>query len=213
MVGLGEDLAIYMKGANQLLKENSLAEVRIGYGLSGSFCTFEKSFAAAERLRDMGAELLPIMSYNAANTDTRFGKAADHRKRLEKITGNPVIATIEDAEPIGPKKLCDVMVVAPCTANTAAKLALGITDTPLTMAVKSHLRGGRPVVIAISTNDALSGCAKNLGLLQNYRHYYFVPCAQDDCVNKPTSAVADFSRLEETIAAALSGIQVQPMIF
>ncbi|HCJ41865.1 dipicolinate synthase subunit B [uncultured Ruminococcus sp.] len=195
-----------------MLTKNTLAGVRIGYGLSGSFCTFEKSFAAAERLRDMGAELLPIMSFNAASIDTRFGKAADHIKRLEKITGRSVITTIEAAEPIGPKKLCDVMAVAPCTANTAAKLAMGITDTPLTMAVKSHLRCGRPVVIAISTNDALSACAKNLGLLQNCRNYYFVPYSQDDCINKPASAVADFSLIEQTIAAALDGLQLQPVL-
>ena len=195
-----------------MLTENRLAGVRIGYGLTGSFCTFEKSFAAAERLRDMGAELLPVMSFNAAAIDTRFGKAADHRKRLEKITGRKVIATIGDAEPIGPKKLCDVMVVAPCTANTAAKLALGITDTPLTMAVKSHLRSGRPVVIAISTNDALAGCAKNIGILQNYRHYYFVPYSQDDHITKPSSVVADFGLIPETIAAALDGVQIQPLI-
>lgn len=195
-----------------MVKDNRLEGARIGYGLSGSFCTFEKSFKAAEILRDMGAELLPVMSFNAAAIDTRFGRAEDHRKRLEKITGRAVIATIEDAEPIGPKKLCDIMVVAPCTANTIAKLALGITDTPLTMAVKSHLRGGRPVVIALSTNDALAGCAKNIGLLQNYRNYYFVPYAQDDHEKKPASIVADFTLLPDTIAAALEGRQLQPIL-
>ena len=205
--------SVYQTGGDDIVNNGyGLAGVRIGYALSGSFCTFEKSFSAAERLRGMGAELLPIMSFNAASTDTRFGKAEDNRKRLEAITGRPVIATIEAAEPIGPKKMCDIMVIAPCTANTAAKLAWGITDTPLTMAVKSHLRSGRPVVVALSTNDALAACAKNVGILQNYRHYYFVPYSQDDCVNKPNSIVADLSLLPETIAAALNGVQLQPVI-
>ena len=195
-----------------MLKDNSLQGVRIGYGMAGSFCTFEKSFMAAEQLRDMGAELLPIMSFNAALTDTRFGKGADHRKRLEKITGRSVIDTIEAAEPIGPKQLCDILVVAPCTANTAAKLALGITDTPLTMAVKSHLRGGQPVVIALATNDGLAGCAKNLGALENYRHYYFVPYRQDDHVNKPASLVADFGLIPQAITSALEGRQLQAVL-
>ena len=193
--------------------ENKLKGVRIGYALAGSFCTFEKSFKAAEKLRDMGAELLPIMSYNAAGVDTRFGKAEDNIGRFEEITGRKVIKTIEDAEPIGPKRMCDVMVVAPCTANSAAKLAVGITDTPLTMAVKSHLRSGLPVVVAISTNDALGACAKNIGILQNYRNYYFVPYAQDDIVQKPASMVADLSLLPETVEMALKGIQIQPVVF
>ena len=191
---------------------NRLKGLRIGFGLSGSFCTFEKSFASAERLRALGAELIPVMSFNAAALDTRFGKAADNVKRLSEIAGREVIKTIDAAEPIGPKKLCDVMVVAPCTANTAAKLALGITDTPLVMAVKSHLRCQRPVVIAISTNDALAGCAKNIGMLQNYRNYYFVPYSQDDHKSKPNSMIADLSLLPDTILAALDGIQYQPVI-
>lgn len=195
-----------------MTKEIRLDGVRIGYGITGSFCTFEKSFKAAQRLRDLGAELVPVMSFNAASIDTRFGKARDNISRIESIAGRKVIQSIEDAEPIGPKKLCDIMAVAPCTANTIAKLALGITDTPLTMAVKSHLRNGRAVVIAISTNDALAGCAKNIGMLQNMKNYYFVPYSQDDSFNKPNSAVADFSLLPETIAAALEGRQLQPML-
>ena len=181
--------------------------------MAGSFCTFEKGFKAAEKLRNMGAELLPIMSYNAAGVDTRFGKAEDNIRRFEEITGRKVIKTIEDAEPIGPKRMCDVMVVAPCTANSAAKLAVGITDTPLTMAVKSHLRSGLPVVVAISTNDALGACAKNIGILQNYRNYYFVPYAQDDIVQKPASMVADLSLLPDTVEMALKGVQIQPTVF
>ncbi|WP_294408798.1 dipicolinate synthase subunit B [uncultured Ruminococcus sp.] len=190
----------------------SLEGVRIGYAISGSFCTFEKSFAAAEELVKAGAELLPIMSFNAASISTRFGTAEENVRRFEDIAKRKVITAIEDAEPIGPKKMCDVMVVAPCTANSLAKLALGITDTGLTMAVKSHLRNAGPVVIAVSTNDALAACAKNIGILQNYRHYFFVPYAQDNFLKKPNSIVADFSLIPETVEMALKGIQIQPII-
>jgi len=190
----------------------SLEGIRIGYCLCGSFCTFEKSFKAAKTLADMGAMLIPVMSYNSAGLSTRFGTSEENISKLEAIAGRPVIKSIVDAEPIGPQKMCDVMVVAPCTANTLAKLALGITDTPVTMAVKSHLRNGLPVVVAISTNDALAGCAKNIGLLQNYRNYYFVPYKQDNYEKKPNSIVADFDMIPETVQAALIGKQIQPMI-
>ena len=190
----------------------SLQGIRIGYCLCGSFCTFEKSFKAAKTLADMGAMLIPVMSYNSAGLSTRFGTSEENISKLEAIAGRPVIKSIVDAEPIGPQKMCDVMVVAPCTANTLAKLALGITDTPVTMAVKSHLRNGLPVVVAISTNDALAGCAKNIGLLQNYRNYYFVPYKQDNYEKKPNSIVADFDMIPETVQAALIGKQIQPMI-
>lgn len=190
----------------------SLEGVKIGFGLSGSFCTFEKAFKAAQSLADEGAELIPVMSFNAASLSTRFGTAEENIQKFEDIAKRRVIKTIEEAEPIGPKKLCDIMVVAPCTANTLAKLALGITDSPLTMAVKSHLRNGRPVVIAISTNDALAGCAKNIGILQNYKHYYFVPYSQDNYEAKPNSIVADFTLIGETIESALEGKQIQPLI-
>lgn len=190
----------------------SLEGVKIGFGLTGSFCTFEKAFKAAQSLADNGAELIPVMSFNAASLSTRFGTAEENIQKLEDIAKRRVIKTIEEAEPIGPKKLCDIMVVAPCTANTLAKLALGITDSPLTMAVKSHLRNGRPVVIAVSTNDALAGCAKNIGILQNYRHYYFVPYAQDNYATKPNSIVADFTLIGETVENALQGKQIQPLI-
>ena len=152
------------------------------------------------------------MSFNAASISTRFGTAKENIERLENITGRKVICTIEEAEPIGPKKMCDVMVVAPCTSNTAAKLALGLTDTPATMAVKSHLRNARPVVIAISTNDALAGCAKNIGYLQNLRNYYFVPYAQDNYEKKPNSIVADLGLVSEAVQAALDGVQLQPVL-
>lgn len=190
----------------------SLDGIRIGFCMTGSFCTFEKAFAAAQRLVSEGAQLIPVMSFNAASLSTRFGTAKENIERLENITGRKVICTIEEAEPIGPKKMCDVMVVAPCTSNTAAKLALGLTDTPATMAVKSHLRNARPVVIAISTNDALAGCAKNIGYLQNLRNYYFVPYAQDNYEKKPNSIVADLGLVSETVQAALDGVQLQPVL-
>ena len=187
-------------------------KLKVGFALTGSFCTFDKAIKAVQALVDSGYEVIPIMSFNAAGMDTRFGKAADHIERLQAITGREVIKTIDAAEPIGPKRLLDVLVVAPCTANTAAKLALGITDTPVTMAVKSHLRGGLPVVIAISTNDALANAAKNIGLLQSMKHYYFVPYRQDNSTAKPNSIVADFEKIEQTVAAAAQGRQLQPML-
>ena len=187
-------------------------KVRAGFALTGSFCTFERAFTAIDKLISQGYDITPIMSKNASTIDTRFGKAADHIARLEAMCGRKVIRTIEEAEPLGPKKLLDILVVAPCTANTAAKLALGITDTPVTMAVKSHLRNARPVVIAISTNDALAGNAKNIGHLQNFKNYYFVPYKQDAPEKKPNSAVADFGRLSETIEQALAGRQIQPVL-
>lgn len=190
----------------------SLDGIRIGFCMTGSFCTFEKAFAAAQRLVSEGAQLIPVMSFNAASISTRFGTAKENIERLENIAGRKVICTIEEAEPIGPKKMCDVMVVAPCTSNTAAKLALGLTDTPATMAVKSHLRNARPVVIAISTNDALAGCAKNIGYLQNLRNYYFVPYAQDNYEKKPNSIVADLGLVSEAVQAALDGVQLQPIL-
>lgn len=190
----------------------SLEGKRIGFVMTGSFCTFEKAFRAARELAALGAELTPIMSFNAAGVSSRFGTAEENVRRIEEITGRKVIRTIEDAEPIGPKKLFDLLVIAPCTANTAAKLALGITDTPAAMAVKSHLRNGRGVVIAVSTNDALGAAAKNIGALQNMRHYYFVPYRQDNYEAKPLSMVAEFDRIAETAEKALKGEQIQPMI-
>lgn len=190
-----------------------LDKVRVGYALTGSFCTFKASFDAAERLVKRDYELTPIMSCNAYEIDTRFGRAEDNRRKLEDITGRGVIHTIDEAEPIGPKRMFDIIVVAPCTSNTLAKLALGVNDTPVTMAVKSHVRNQRPVVIAVSTNDALAAAAKNLGALQSQKNYYFVPYRQDDYLLKPFSMVADFLQLERTVELALSGVQVQPMVF
>lgn len=183
----------------------------LGFCVTGSFCTFEPVFQQMEALRDT-YEILPIFSFNAAALDTRFGKAADHLKRVEEICGRKVLCTLADVEPIGPKKMTDILVVAPCTGNTLAKLANSITDTPVTLAVKSHLRGKKPVVIAVSTNDALSGSAKNIGHLQNFKHFYFVPYRQDQPDAKPTSLVADFTLLRETLHFAARGEQLQPMV-
>ncbi|MBQ2824580.1 MAG: dipicolinate synthase subunit B [Oscillospiraceae bacterium] len=189
-----------------------LEGIKIGYALCGSFCTFSKSIEQLQRIISLGADVTPVMSFNAASMDTRFGKAEYFRNTLEDITGRRLICTIEDAEPVGPKKMFDVFVICPCTGNTLAKLAWGIIDTPVTMAAKSHIRNDRPVVIAPSTNDGLAGCAKNIGMLLNYKSYYFVPFGQDDSVKKPRSLVADFNELPETVLAALDGKQYQPII-
>lgn len=190
----------------------SLKGIKLGFAMTGSFCTFEKAFKAAEELVDAGAEVYPIMSFNAAGISSRFGSASEHTDRIREITGHDVICTIEDAEPIGPKKMFDLIAVVPCTSNTIAKLVYGITDTPVTMAVKSHIRNARPVVIAISTNDALAASGKNIGQLLNYKNFYFVPYRQDNYAAKPNSAVADLSKLNETAEKALEGRQLQPLI-
>ena len=186
--------------------------LRIGFALTGSFCTFASVLPVVEMLATRGCEITPILSANAGTLDTKFGKATDWRSRLHEITGRNCIDSIPEAEPIGPQKMFDVLVVAPCTGNTLAKLAHGITDTTVTMAVKSHLRGEKPVVLAVSTNDALSGSAANLGALLNRKHYYFVPLRQDAPYAKPRSLVADMSLLPDTIGAALDDRQLQPLL-
>jgi len=188
-----------------------MEKLRIGLALTGSFCTFEKAIAAMEALAET-YEVTALMSETAACTDSRFGTAAEHLARLEAITGRPVIHTIPEAEPVGPNNYFDVLAVAPCTGNTLAKLAGGITDTAVTMAVKSHLRSGRPVVLAFGSNDGLSASAKNLGELLNRKHYYFVPLYQDDPQSKPRSLASDYSRLEAAILAAYEGRQLQPIL-
>lgn len=190
-----------------------LKGLRIGFAMTGSFCTFQQCFEQAEILIEYGAELLPIMSEHAASTSTRFGTSTENLEKLRRITEKDVISTVAAAEPIGPKELTDIMVVAPCTSNTAAKLAASITDTAVTMAVKSHLRRGKPVVLAIASNDSLMGSAKNLGELFNRKNYYFVPMVQDDWINKPASLVAEFSMLPQAIEAALNGVQLRPIIY
>lgn len=182
----------------------------IGYCFCGSFCTFDRSFRVLEEL--VGTyELLPIMSYNAMSTDTRFGLASDHIKRVTELCGRPPILTIADAEPLGPKIPLDAMVVAPCTGNTLAKLALGITDTPVTMAVKAHMRQSRPLLIALATNDAMSANLKNISALLEKKSVFFVPMRQDDTVKKPHSLVAEFEMIPDCLADAISGKQKRPL--
>lgn len=195
-----------------MMNERRLAGKRIGCVMTGSFCTFKKVFESWAELRQQGAELFPIMSFNACSLDTRFYAAREAVLIFEEITGKKVWHTIEAVEPIGPKKLLDAVVVAPCTGNTLAKIANGITDTPAAMAVKSHLRNGKPVVIAVSTNDGLSGSAINLGKLMGTKHIFFVPFRQDDYRNKPNSLVADFDLLAESTAEALENRQIQPVL-
>lgn len=184
---------------------------RLGLALCGSYCTYEKLFAAAEKLSDK-YELIPIMSETAAETDTRFGAASEHIKKLMLLSGKKVVTTIAEAEPLGPATPMDALLIAPCTGNTLAKLANGITDTSVTMAAKAHMRNGRPVIIALSTNDGLSGSAENIAKLLNRKGVYFVPFRQDDPAKKPRSLQADFSLLDETVQAALRGWQIQPIL-
>lgn len=188
-------------------------KLRFAYALTGSFCTFERSLRQIENLVNRGIEVLPIMSYNAYSTDTRFGKASYFIERIEEMTGNRIISTLVDAEPIGPKDLADLMIVLPCTGTTISKLKNGIYDTPVTLAVKSHLRNQKNVLIGVSTNDSLSNTAKNIGELMNYKHYYFIPMQQDNPEKKPFSIVCDFERLYEAAEEALKGRQLQPMVF
>ena len=189
-----------------------LEGARIGCVMTGSFCTFKKAFEAWRKLKEEGAELYPIMSFNACSLDTRFYRAQEAVLIFEEITGRKVWNSIAEVEPIGPKKLLDALVVAPCTGNTLAKIAAGITDTPASLAVKSHLRNGRPVIIAVSTNDGLAGSAINLGKLMGTKRIFFVPFGQDDWKEKPNSLVADFDFLAETTAEALENRQFQPVL-
>lgn len=185
---------------------------RVGFAMCGSFCTHEKALEALRELTEIYETVIPILSETAAETDSRFGDAEELLRALEEMTGRKPLRDIPSVEPIGPKALLDVLVVAPATGNTLAKLAAGITDTAVTMAVKAHLRNGRPVVIALASNDGLSAGAKNIGELLVRRNYYFVPFGQDDAVNKPTSLIADFTRLAETVDGALRGEQIQPVL-
>ncbi|HEY5584908.1 MAG TPA: dipicolinate synthase subunit B [Ruminiclostridium sp.] len=189
-----------------------LKGVRIGFAMTGSFCIFAKTIPQIEILVNEGAEVFPIISEAVNEFDTRFGKAEDLKNTLLQITGNKPINTIVGAEPIGPKALLDILVVAPCTGNTIAKIANAVTDGPVTMACKAHLRNIRPVVIAVSTNDGLSANAKNIGALLNMKNIYFVPFGQDDPMKKCTSLVADFDQILPTVLAALQNNQVQPML-
>lgn len=185
--------------------------MNIGFALCGSFCTYTEVFPILEIIASIHT-VTPIFSNAAYTTDSRFGTAKEHIERAEDICGKKVLCSIRDVEPIGPKQLLDALVIAPCTGNTIAKLARSIADGPVTMAAKSHLRNGRPVLIAISTNDALAGAAENIGKLLNRKNYYFVPFGQDDPIKKPTSMVADFEKLPLALEFALEGKQIQPVI-
>ena len=188
-----------------------MTKATIGFAMCGSFCTFSKALLQMQRLVDIGYKVLPVMSQNAYSTDTRFGKATEMVKKAEEITGEKVLHTTVETEPIGPKKMCDLLLVAPCTGNTLAKLNLGITDTSVTMAVKSHLRILRPVLLCVATNDALGASAQNIGRLLNTKNIFFVPMVQDDCIKKPNSLVADFEKIPKCVELALKGEQLRPI--
>ena len=187
-------------------------QVRVGFAFCGSFCTFSPALKALERVHARYGDVIPIVSESSASTDTRFGAARSFMTEMERICGKPVIDSIAKVEPIGPKGLLDVLVICPCTGNTLAKLANGVTDTTVTMAAKSHLRNGRPLVLCPATNDGLSGSARNIGALLDKKNVYFVPFRQDDPAGKPTSLVADFSLVPDAVQAALEGRQLQPVL-
>ena len=184
----------------------------IGYCFTGSFCTFKTSIGEMKKLVEEGANIFPIMSFNAYNLDSKFGKSESFIKEIEEITDHKIINSIVAAEPIGPKDMFDILIIAPCSGNTIAKLAHDIIDTPATMATKSHLRREKPVVLAISTNNGLSGAAENIGKLLNRKNYYFVPFRQDNPITKPRSIVADFSYIKKTLENALDKEQIQPIV-
>lgn len=185
--------------------------MNIGFAMCGSFCTFHTVFPVMEALAKEH-NMIPILSAVSCETDSRFGTADDHIQKITDICGKPPLCTIAQVEPIGPKKLLDALIIAPCTGNTLAKLSHSIADGPVTMAAKSHLRNGRPILIAISTNDALAGAAENIGRLLSRKNYYFVPFGQDDPAGKPTSIVADFSQIPQALEAAAAGRQLQPIL-
>lgn len=184
----------------------------VGFALTGSFCTFEKVMIEVEKLRDAGADIVPIMSAIAYETDTRFGEAKEFRKRIEDLCGKEIIHTIKAAEPIGPKKLLDALIIAPCTGNTIGKLACGITDSAPTMAAKAHLRNERPLIVAVSTNDGLGASGKNIMTLINSKNTYMVPFGQDDPLKKSKSLVAHMDMILPTLKAAFEGYQIQPVV-
>lgn len=189
-----------------------MAEIKAGFAICGSFCTFSKIMPQMKKLADNGIEVYPIMSEIAYSTDTRFGKSEDFRDEIENICNRKIISTIKEAEPIGPKKMLDILIIAPCTGNTLAKLANGIADTSVTLATKAHLRNSRPVLIGVSTNDALGAAARNIGVLLNSKNIYFVPMNQDDYKEKPNSIVADFTKIYDAMISAIQGRQLQPLL-
>ena len=185
---------------------------KIGFAICGSFCTFSKVMGEVERLTRMGYDVYPIMSEIASSTDTRFGKAEDFRKYLKEVTKKEIITTVKAAEPIGPKGFLDALIVAPCTGNTIAKIANGVTDSCVSMAAKANLRNEKPLIIGVSTNDGLGANAGNIGVLLARKNVYFVPFGQDDSIGKPTSLVADMTQIPDTLSMALEGKQKQPLL-
>ena len=185
---------------------------KVGFGLTGSFCTFDKVLVELKRLKSEGADIYPLFTERSSSTDTRFGKAKDFLKQVEEITGKKPGTTIVEAEKYGPSNILDVFVIAPCTGNSLAKLSLGVTDSSVLMAAKGHLRNKKPVVIAVSTNDALGANMKNIGSLMNSKHIYFVPFGQDNYKNKPNSMVAQFDMIIPTVKKALEEKQLEPVI-
>ncbi len=190
-----------------------MPQYTLGLAMCGSFCTFSRVLRAFAALDQAQYALVPILSQASFETDSRFGAAADFASQLQALCGHKILHTCQEVEPIGPKKLLDALIIAPCTGNTLAKLAAGIADGPVTLAAKAHLRNERPIILAVSTNDGLAGNAASIGALLNRKHYYFVPFGQDSAFKKPRSLVADFERLPETVAAALRGEQLQPLLY
>jgi len=189
-----------------------MCSIRLGFAMCGSFCTLSEAVRQMERLKTQNYDITPIMSGITYSQDTRFGTAESFIHNIESICGKKILKTISECEPIGPKKLLDILLIAPCTGNTLSKLANGITDTSVTMAAKAHLRNDKPVVIALATNDSLSGSAKSIAALMTRKNYYFVPFSQDDAINKPASCIAKFERIPETLQHALEGKQIQPLL-
>lgn len=189
-----------------------MEHIRVGFAFCGSFCTYDQVMPALERAKARYGDVTPIISEKSAETDSRFGPAHEFIREMERVCDRRVIDTIPKAEPIGPKKLLDVLIIAPCTGSTLSRLANGMSDTSVTMAAKAMWRNGRPVVVAVSTNDGLAGSAKNIAALLDKKHVFFVPYRQDDPVGKPTSLVADFTKINDTVDAALQGRQLQPLL-
>lgn len=190
----------------------TLENKTIGFAMCGSFCTFRNALDSAKALKSAGAEIIPIMSETAYNTDTRFGTCIDFQHELEEIAERHILHTVYETEPIGPKKLLDALVILPCTGNTLAKLSNAVADSSVTLAAKAHLRNKRPLIIGVSTNDGLGAAAENIGRLLARKHCFFIPFGQDDCVHKPNSLIADFTKLNETISEALDNRQFQPIL-
>ena len=190
----------------------NLEGLTVGFAVTGSFCTLDVAIKQIAQLKAAGANVIPIMSEIVEKTDTRFGTAEHFKSSMQELSGNSIICTIKDAEPIGPKKLLDALVIAPCTGNTISKLANGINDTCVTMAAKAHLRNLKPLIVAVSTNDALGASARNIGQLLLAKNIFFVPYGQDDPIKKPNSMIADFNLIVPATLAAVEGKQLQPII-